>query len=294
MATGDGLVTRAAVRAMGATDREIDWALRCGDVISVRRGVLAPPGLPVTAALRQAAAVVATGEGAVLSHFAAGGRHRFPGIAPGALELTVPRHRAARLEGVVAHAAPDLQHVDTVVVDGVPCTTPARTALDITASVGPNLRRRIIAHIERTQRRDGLVAIRAAADRIGNKRRPAVAPLLDLIDQMLCGAEGLDLTPRCLAAIQAAGIRRPELEVPVTWGGRAFVLDAAFLPEQVDVELDDDWSHATAAGSHADKERDRAARRAGWEVERVTPETDIDAFVEHLGWLLEGRGRRTA
>jgi hypothetical protein len=294
MAATDGLLTRAAVRAMGATDREINWALKCGDVISVRRGVLAPPGLPLTEARRQAAAVLAAGEGAVLSHFAAAGRHQFPRIAPGALEIAVPRRRAARLEGVVAHTAPDLQRVDTVIVDGAPCTSPARTVLDLTSFVGPKVLRAIVAHIERTQRRDGLATIRAAAERIGNKRRPAVAPLLELVGRMLHDGVGLDLTPRYLSAFQAAGIRGPELEVPVSWGGRAFVLDAGFLPERVDVEFDDDWSHATSAGSHADKERDRLARRAGWVVERVTPETDLGAFVEHLGWLLEQRCRRSA
>jgi hypothetical protein len=82
--------------------------------------------------------------------------------------------------------------------------------------------------------------------------------------------------------------------MPVTWGGRVFVLDGAFLPEQIDIEFDDDWSHATAAGSHTDKERDRLARRAGWEVERVTPETDCDAFIDHLAWLLQQRQRRIA
>jgi len=294
MAAADGLLTRAAVRALGASDREIDWALRGGDLISVRRGVLAPPGLPLTAARRQAAAVLAAGDRAVLSHFGAAGRHRFPAITPGALEVTVPRRRTARLEGVVGHVALDLQPVDTTVVDGVTCTAPARTALDLTPYVNPRVLRRIVAHIEREQRRDGLAAIHAAAERIGTKRRPAIAPLLVLIDRMLAGEGGLDLTPRYLAAFDAAGIRRPALEVPVTWGGRAFVLDAAFLPEQIDVEFDDDWSHATAAGSHADKERDRLARRAGWEVERVTPETDLEAFVDHLGWMLEQQRRRSA
>lgn len=173
-----------------------------------------------------------------------------------------------------------------------PCTAPARTALDLTPFVDVKLLRRIVAHIERAQRRDGLVAIRVAAERIGPKRRPAVAPLLGLIDRMLAGGGGLDLTPRYLAAFDAAQIPRPELEAPVTWGGRAFVLDAAFLPERVDVEFDDDWSHATAAGSHSDKERHRLARRAGWEVERVTPETDLETFVHHLGWLLEREAAR--
>ncbi len=176
----------------------------------------------------------------------------------------------------------------------MPCTAPARTALDLTPFVNPKPLRRFVAHIERAQRRDGLVAIYAAAERIGPKRRPAVAPLLALIARMLAGDAGLDLTPRYLAALDAARVPRPSLEVPVAWGGRDFVLDAAFLPERVDVEFDDDWSHATAAGSHADKERDRIARRAGWEVERVTPETDLEGFVEHLEWLLEQRRRRSA
>jgi len=238
--------------------------------------------------------VLAAGDRAVLSHFAAAGRHRFPGIVPGALEVTVPRRRTARLEGVVGHISLELEAVDITVVDGVACTSPARTALDLTSFLNTNLLRKIVAHIERAQRRDGLVAIQAAAERIGSKRRPAVAPLLDLIGRMLTGGGGLDLTPRYLAAFDAAGIRRPALEVPVTWSGRAFVLDGAFLPEQVDIEFDDDWSHATAAGSHADKERDRLARRAGWEVERVTPETDLDAFVDHLGWLLDRRQQKSA
>lgn len=294
MAASDGLMLRGAVRALGSTDREIDWALRCGDVVSVRHGVLAPPGLHVTPERMQAAALLAAGEGAVLSHFAAAGRHRFPQIEPGAVEVTVPRQRAARLEGVVSHAAPGLLPVDICIVGGLPCTTPARTALDLTPHVKARVLRRIVAHIERVQRRDGLAAIRAAAERIGPKRRPSVSPLLTLIDRMLLPGGSLDLTPRYLAAFEAAGLERPALEVPVTWGGRVFVLDAGFLPEQVDVEFDDDWSHATAAGSHADKERDRLARRAGWAVERVTPETDLVAFADHLAWLLGQRARRSA
>jgi hypothetical protein len=46
--------------------------------------------------------------------------------------------------------------------------------------------------------------------------------------------------------------------------------------------------------SQADRERDRLARRAGWVVERVTPETDLDAFVDHLGWLLAPRRRKVS
>ena len=198
------------------------------------------------------------------------------------------------MEGVKAHSAPDLQPVDTVIVDGVPCTTMARTVVDLTALVHPEILRRVVGHVERTHRRDGLVGIRAAAGRVSPKRRPDIAPLQALIDQMLVDGRGFDLTPRVLAALERRGIRRPELEVPVTWGGRAFVLDAGFVPEQVDVEVDDDWSHATAAGSHSDKERDRLARRAGWVVERVTPETDLEAFVDHLAWLLEERRRQSA
>ncbi len=288
------MITVADAVQTGLDHHDLRWAVTCGDLQRLRRGVLCAPGMPVTAARLQMAAVLAAGPGAALSHFAAAGRQGFPRIEPGAIELSVRRRRAARMEGVKAHSAPDLQPVDTTVIDGVRCTTMARTALDLTALVHSDVLRRIVAHVERAQRPDGLAGIRAAAGRVSPKRRPDVAPLLALIDRMVSGEGGLDLTPKCLAALDASGIRRPDLEVPVTWGGRAFVLDAAFLPEQVNVEFDDDWSHATAAGSHGDKERDRLARRAGWEVERITPETDLHAFVDHLGWLLEGRARRSA
>ena len=294
MAGQEGMVTVRQALALGLDRHDLQWAVRCGDLLRIRRGVVGLAGMALTPARTQLAAVLAAGDGAVLSHFGAAGRQGFPRIEPGAVELSVPRRRAARMEGVKAHSAPDLGPIDSTLVSGVPCTTMARTAVDLTALVHPDGLRRIVAHIERAQRLRGIAEIRAAAGRVSPKRRPDVAPLLHLIDRMLAGEAGLDLTPRYLAAFEAAGIRQPALEVPVTWGGRMFVLDGAFLPERVNVEFDDDWSHATAAGSHADKERDRLARRAGWDVERVTPETDLSTFVDHLQWLLRQRSRQSA
>ena len=293
MAQLGGMITVAEAREAGLGPTEISWAVKSGDLVRVRRGVLSSPALPITAARAQQAAVLAAGAGAVLSHLGAAGRHGFPRVEPGAIEISVPRRRAARLEGVTAHIAPDLGPSDVTVVGGVACTTMARTLVDLSGLVHEDVLRRMLAHVERAQRPRGLAEVDAALSRVSPKRRPDVAPLRGLIDRMLPGGS-LDLTPRFLAAFEVAGIGRPALEVPVTWGGRVFILDAGFLPEQVDVEFDDDWSHATAAGSQADKERDRLARRAGWEVERVTPETDLDRFVEHLGWLLERRRRRSA
>jgi hypothetical protein len=119
-------------------------------------------------------------------------------------------------------------------------------------------------------------------------------PLLAVLDRIRIAPEGLDLTPRVLSALAAHGIRKPVQEHPVTWGAQDYVLDMAFVPERVDLELDDDWSHATAVGSQSDKERDRRARRAGWEVVRATPSTNLDELCDHLTWILARRARRRA
>jgi hypothetical protein len=290
----DGLAHRRQLRAVGVTDAEVDWALAHGDLVSVRRGVLAVPGIPLTEDRHQRAALLACPD-AVLSHRAAAGVHKLPHVQPGALEITVPRRRAARLAGVTCHTCrTDLAAADLAVVGGLACTSVARTVVDLAHAFAPGALRSIVAHAERTLRPRGIGAIRAAAGRVGPMRRPEVASLIELLDRVDGGEVALDLTPNVLAALRARGLPEPALEVPVTWCGEVYVCDLAFVEERVDVEIDDDFSHATAAGSHRDKERDRLARRSGWEVERAHAETDLNAFADHVAWLLAERGRPRA
>jgi len=208
-------------------------------------------------------------------------------VKPGMVDVGVPRLQRPRRRAVIGHAAPALTPADIETIDGMRCTTVYRTVCDLAPEVDHRLLDRMIDHVERIDRSMGVRRIQTAADRIGLMRRPALATLYAALAQRTPGAAGdCERTAQVLRWVVAAGFRLPELEYPVTWAGEDFVCDGAWAPERVDLEVDDDWSHATAGGSHRDKRRDQLARRCGWEVVRVTPATSAAELVQHLHWAL--------
>lgn len=77
------------------------------------------------------AAVLACGEGAVLSHRSAAALHGLRDWGYTKIEVTVPRRSARRHEGVKVHRSTTLPEKDVTVVNGIPCTTIVRTLLDL-------------------------------------------------------------------------------------------------------------------------------------------------------------------
>jgi predicted transcriptional regulator of viral defense system len=77
------------------------------------------------------AAVLACGEGAVLSYRSAGALHGLRDWGHTKIEVTVPRRSARRHEGVKVHRSTTLTGSDATVVNGIPCTSVARTLLDL-------------------------------------------------------------------------------------------------------------------------------------------------------------------
>lgn len=129
-----GAVHRRQLRAAGATDEAIDCAVESGELVRVRPAVYASAGAPRTWCQQLMAAVLDAGPGACASHRAAA---ILLGIARrGAtqeVEISVPRGRSSRLDGVVVHSPLDLTEDHVMVVDGIPCTGPLRTLADLGA-----------------------------------------------------------------------------------------------------------------------------------------------------------------
>jgi hypothetical protein len=83
------------------------------------------------------AAVLACGDGAVLSHRAAAHKLRLiPGAAPPA-EVTVPTTADRRRPGIVVHRVKALHPLDASTLDGIPITTVPRILLDLAPSLTP-------------------------------------------------------------------------------------------------------------------------------------------------------------
>jgi predicted transcriptional regulator of viral defense system len=97
-----GVVDRAALLAAGVTRREIDGRLARGRLHAVHRGVYAVGHRWLSCEGRWIAAVLAGGEGAVLSHWSAAALWRLIEVDPALPHITADRR--LRPPGVVALA----------------------------------------------------------------------------------------------------------------------------------------------------------------------------------------------
>ncbi len=175
-----------SLRAAGVDDDRIRRWVRDGRLYRVHRGVYAI-GRPAPSVRGDyMGALLACGEGAVLSHHACGQLTR---IRPGTgarPELTVPTTAGRAQPGIIVHRVPELHVLDTADFDGIPITTVPRTLLDLAPALSlADLARacheawvrhgttpaHILACIERNPRKHGARRLRQA---LGSDVTPSV------------------------------------------------------------------------------------------------------------------------
>jgi predicted transcriptional regulator of viral defense system len=83
------------------------------------------------------AAVLAAGEGAMLSHLAAAVHWKIWSRRCDRIDVTVPGQRRARA-GFTIHRCRKLEKRDTTTYQGIPITTPARTLVDLAQTLTPH------------------------------------------------------------------------------------------------------------------------------------------------------------
>lgn len=212
------------------------------------------------------AAVLAGGAGAILSHLSAGMLWHLLYPTPSVPHITTAV-TGRRRPGIRFHTA-RLASDEVTTRDGIPVTTVARTLLDLAAVLDPHRLERAIAEAE----------YRRYAD------RPSLADLLDRY-RGRAGTKGLRavlaagnpergitrsaLEDRFLRFLDARGLPRPELNVPLEVDGSWIEVDCLWRAERVIVELDD-LSHLRPRNFHSDRVRDRRLSARGWEPVRVT------------------------
>src|SRR5436309_1125280 len=121
------LITRRQPEGRGLSRSAIRHQLASGRLHVVMAHVYRLPGAHCDWRTRLHAAVLAAGDGAVVSHRAAAALMRLPGFAERPIELTVPYHRSVVLRGAIVHRSRQLPIEHTKLVDGLRTTSMART-----------------------------------------------------------------------------------------------------------------------------------------------------------------------
>jgi hypothetical protein len=246
------------------------WADR--RVHRVHHGVysLMPPAL-LSVNGRRMAAVLACGPGAVLSHHAAAALHGLMPTGRGRIDVTVPSRAGRAQRQFVVHRSSTLREWDTTVVNGIPCTTVARTALDL-ADVLP--RRSVERLLDEAVALDcfDLAALEEQVQHNAARSR-AAQTLHDALTDHRAGSTRTDgeIGERMLAIVRAAGLPDPEVQAWVDLEDGEPMIQPDFLWRQAKVILETDGGiHRRGRRVAKDSRRDQRAARAGWQTLRAS------------------------
>jgi predicted transcriptional regulator of viral defense system len=245
--------------AIGIDDSGIRRRVAQGRLHRVHQGVYAVGHPTLTAEARWMAAVIACGQGAVLSHLDAAALWRIYKGTGARVHVTVASSR--RAAGLWVHRARRLHLDDVTVKKGIPVTTVARTLVDLTDVLGSDRILRAIREAEFLRLLDHQ-ALNAAVKRTHGRKRLTV--LKEAIQAHTPGQiVREELEHRFLELVRAAGLPPPETNVKITARGRTYEIDCLWREQRVAVELDGRAAHARTAAFESDRRKDAALNAIG-------------------------------
>jgi Protein of unknown function (DUF559) len=282
-----GLISTAQLLGVGVGRRVIARRVERYQLHIVHRGVLSiVPRELMSARAFFMAAVLAGGDGAVLSHRAAAALWGIRQSASAVLDITVPR-RLGKRPGVRAHHVilpPD----ECTILDSIPVTSPARTLFDL----APGLQRHELTRaIEQTEvlRLWSPTSLVELLERHPGRRGAATTRAVLGAGKGWGRVTRSELERRFLGLVEDAGLPLPETNALVESRERDYEVDCLWRRERVIVELDGRAFHDTRAAFERDRQRDRRLAVEDWRPLRITwrqLEDEPEAVLADLAALL--------
>jgi very-short-patch-repair endonuclease len=254
-----GVITRAQLMDLGLSTSAIDRRISAGRLHVLHPGVYAVGDRALPTLGRLAAAVYACGDATVAGRRSAAALHGLR-VHNGIPEV-IARPGTRKHEGI-GITRTRLEPDEITIVEGIPCTTVARTLLDLGDETlvrqAEFLRVFDLAEVsrllERYPRRRGTARLRRVIRRVADSERRTRS----------------EMEERFHALVLDANLPTPEANGTVALGEITIEADAVWRDAKVIVELDGRQAHLTGSAFETDRERDRAAALAGWVVIRIT------------------------
>jgi very-short-patch-repair endonuclease len=264
-----GVVELSQLLDLGLSASAVRSRVAAGRLHRVHAGVYAVGHAPLTLDGAFMAAVLACGRDSVLSHRSAGHKLGLRSSARTAIDVTTPRQGGRCRRGIDAHTCTTLLARDIIEIDGIRCTSVARTLLDLAAVLPRDAVERAFDQAELLQILDARaiedVLHRARGHRgsgmlrsilADHRRRPALT------------RKGLEM--RFLNVCRRAQLTRPEVNAWIPWGATGYEADFLWRAERLIAEVDGRDVHATRRSFEHDRHRDQQLMLAGFQVIRFT------------------------
>jgi hypothetical protein len=267
------------------TRQQIDHRCRLGTLERMHQSVYRIGGSPRTWRQHVMAACFAGGKLSVGSFRTAAALLYLPG-GEELVEITSPRHRRARHDGVIPHESRFLTDLDVMYVDNIPVTRPARTINDLgllvekgkldTATLDLAMHdaiRRALVDVERVWRE---------WERLGADLRPGGKAVERMLRRFVPPKFDVDTRPelQLLQLVRAAGLPEPVPQFRVWLSPTRWVdLDLAWPWVKGYMEFDSYKYHGNRDKFMRDARRRLLLREAGWEGVHVTDD-ELDEGAE--------------
>ena len=268
-----GLVTTPQFARLGWSHHSVLHLVERGLLFPVRRQVWRTAGTPPSRDQVLLAAVLAAGEGALLSHASAAGAWGYRQVpTPDVIHVVTDSWSQPRLVGVKGHRTKSLPDHHRSRVGALPVTSAERTLIDCCGQLLPaqlksatsdGLRRKVLT----------LPRLTRCVDEVPRSGRRAIVPVVELLGTLVEGYDPGDSDPEVdlVDAIVAAGFPRPAQQVRVHHDGHTMFVDVGWPELRVGYEYDSIEYHEHRF--HEDRDRLRRLKRAGWDVWPITKTT---------------------
>jgi Protein of unknown function (DUF559)/Transcriptional regulator, AbiEi antitoxin len=264
-----GVVSLPQLQLHGLSPSAVRQRVATGRLTRIHRAVYAVGHGRLTQHGHWMAAVLAYGPRAVLSHRSAAALH---GIRPDnrpRIDVTLPSASARSRPGIDVHRSTTLEAADVTTIDGIPCTTLARTLLDLAEVVPRRALERAIDQAEVLRVFD-LGAVEEVLSP-ANGRRGAAQLKLVLAEYAGPTLTDRELEERFFELCERAGVPRPAVNVWITLDdGIAYKADFMWREHKLIAETDGRGFHSHRAAFEHDRLRDQRLTLAGFTVVRFT------------------------
>jgi very-short-patch-repair endonuclease len=273
-----GAVGTKQLLALGLTKDSIaGWKAR-GGLHRLHRGVYAVGHTALTRRGRWMAALLASGEGAVLSHSSATALWGIRGSGVGEVHVTVPRK--VRSHGAIRRHFGILPKDELTVRYGISVTSAARAVLDLAADKGEAAAETALREMEYL-RIYGAVSLPVLLDRYPRHRgRPVAQVCLERLRDDPSGRIRSTLEEVFLPFLDEHRIPRPRLNAWLSVGEHRYQVDCLWPEARLVGELDGFKSHGTKRAFRKDRKRDRRLTAHGFHVVRITEDQLLDESAE--------------
>jgi predicted transcriptional regulator of viral defense system len=286
------IITIAQVLEAGGGPGDAARRVQSGRWERIAPGVYRIAGVPWTYPAQVFAATLAAGPGAVASHLCAARLHGL-GFTKAGPELSIPRGRRHRPDGVRVHESTDLDRCAVDTIDAIPVTDVGRTLLD----VGRYVRVPSLTKAVEEARRQELVTWNSLLHTLlahARQGRHGVSRLREVLASGLQrdGITDTDSELVALTLLLERGFTPPPVlhhQVRAADGRLLAEIDLAFPGQLAAIEIDG-TVHLRPEVKAKDEARDHMLRRMGWTIRRVwceVPVLEPEQFVAIVRSLLD-------